>query len=207
MYSSGGERPSPPVLSQQGGGAEGSPTRVTTGRVASGPDKARACQHYQMVRVGRAGRKGVRKEPAFTSLKRVLAQIWWIWAGSGAYLSGAAGKGTLRLVFDGWPGDHGEVLRGSRGDAAGIELGSSFVERITVNTGTIPVLPAAACPTWMVGLGASTADRSGMGRSRRSTPSRGEPVHMGKGGSGFEKGRRLQCRKTRRRTTVLLTRS
>jgi len=29
----------------------------------------------------------------------------------------------------------------------------------------------------------STADRSGMGRSRRSTPSRGEPVHMGKGGS------------------------
>jgi hypothetical protein len=26
---------------------------------------------------------------------------------------------------------------------------------------------------------------------------------MGKGGSGFEKGRRLQCRKTRRRTAAL----
>jgi len=31
-------------------------------------------------------------------------------------------------------------LRGSRGDAAGIQLGSSFVERATVNTGTFPVL-------------------------------------------------------------------
>jgi hypothetical protein len=34
------------------------------------------------------------------------------------------------------------VLRGSRGEAAGIELGSSFAERIAVNTGTVPVCPA-----------------------------------------------------------------
>ncbi len=33
-----------------------------------------------------------------------------------------------------------KVLRGSRGDAAGIELGSSSVERSAVNTGTVPVL-------------------------------------------------------------------
>jgi hypothetical protein len=33
------------------------------------------------------------------------------------------------------------MLRGSRGDAAGVEPGSSFVERIAVNTGTVPVLP------------------------------------------------------------------
>ena len=46
------------------------------------------------------------------------------------------------MAFNGWPGDHGEVLRGSRGEAAGTESGSSFVERITVNTGTVPVLPA-----------------------------------------------------------------
>jgi len=59
------------------------------------------------------------------------------------------------------------VLRGSRGDAAGIELGSSFVERIAVNTGTVPVPPAATCPVWMVGLGPPSADRSGTGRSRR----------------------------------------
>src|ERR1035437_272350 len=38
-------------------------------------------------------------------------------------------------------GGHGEVLRGNRGDAAGTELGSSFVERITVNTGTVLIPP------------------------------------------------------------------
>ena len=36
------------------------------------------------------------------------------------------------------------MLRGSRGDAAGTELGSSFVERITVNVGT--ALGPARCP-------------------------------------------------------------
>src|ERR1035441_4356723 len=76
-------------------------------------------------------------------------------------------------------GGHGEVLRVSRGDAAGIELGSSFVERITVNTGTVSVLPDPAHPVRRVGLGASSADRLGAGRSRRSTPSRGEPGATG----------------------------
>ena len=32
------------------------------------------------------------------------------------------------------------MLRGSRGDAAGTELGSVFVERITVNVGTVSAL-------------------------------------------------------------------
>jgi hypothetical protein len=95
------------------------------------------------------------------------------------------------LVFDGWPGDHGEVLRGSRGDAAGTESGSSFVERIAVNMGTVLVPPVPGRPASGGRLGAPTADRSRTGRSRRSTPSRGKPVHMGKGGSGIEKGRTL----------------
>ena len=37
-------------------------------------------------------------------------------------------------------GGHGEVLRGNHGDATGTELGSSFIERITVNVGTVSVL-------------------------------------------------------------------
>ena len=45
--------------------------------------------------------------------------------------------------MDGSPGGHGEVLRGSRGEAAGTKSGSSFVERITVNTGTVLTLPAS----------------------------------------------------------------
>jgi hypothetical protein len=89
------------------------------------------------------------------------------------------------------PGGHGDVLRGSRGEAAGIELGSSFVERITVNVGTALVLPGCRVANTGVGLGSSSADRVGAGRSRRSTPSRGKPVHMGKGGSGCEKERML----------------
>ena len=83
------------------------------------------------------------------------------------------------------------MLRGSRGEAAGIELGSSFIERITVNAGTARFCLITVYPTWMVGLGSSSADRIGTGRSRRSTPSQGKPVHMGKDGSGHEKGRML----------------
>jgi hypothetical protein len=89
------------------------------------------------------------------------------------------------------------MLRGSRGDTAGTESGSSFVERITVNTGTVLVLPARCVSGAVAGLGAPTAERSRTGRSRRSTPGRGKPARMGKGGSGFEKGRMLQCRQMR----------
>jgi hypothetical protein len=60
-----------------------------------------------------------------------------------------------------------------------------------VNAGTARFCPTAVHPVWPVGLGSSSADRIGAGRSRRSTPSRGKPVHMGKGGSGHEKGRKL----------------
>ncbi len=83
------------------------------------------------------------------------------------------------------------MLRGSHGDATGTELGSSFIERITVNTGTASILARPRVSSAVVGLGPPSTDRVETGRSRRSTPSRGEPAHMGKGGSSFEKGRRL----------------
>jgi hypothetical protein len=53
------------------------------------------------------------------------------------------------------------MLRGSRGEAAGIELGSFFVERITVNAGTALVLPACRA--------SNTGGRAGLivGRSGR----------------------------------------
>jgi hypothetical protein len=51
-------RPLPLILSQQDGEAGGSPIRVMTVRVASGPDKVGTCQHCQMVRVRRVGWKG-----------------------------------------------------------------------------------------------------------------------------------------------------
>ena len=55
-----------------------------------------------------------------------------------------------------------KVLRGSRDDAAGIELGSSFAERIAVNTGTVPVCPAARGQR--AGLGWARCRPAGLGR-------------------------------------------
>src|SRR5688500_13102965 len=52
-------------------------------------------------------------------------------------------RGTLGWFMGGLPGGHGDVLRGSRGDAAGTKSGSSFIERIAVNTGTVPVPPGS----------------------------------------------------------------
>ena len=43
------------------------------------------------------------------------------------------------------------MLRGSRGDAAGTELGSSFIERITVNAGTARFCLTAVHPVWLAG--------------------------------------------------------
>jgi hypothetical protein len=62
------------------------------------------------------------------------------------------------------------VLRGSRGDAAGAELGSSLVEPIAVNTETVLVLPAPTLAAWQ---------RAGPGRfpcSLRSARPRRSPA-------------------------------
>jgi hypothetical protein len=67
-------------------------------------------------------------------------------AGSGAPPPGGPGGELSGLAFGGWPGDHCEVLRGNRDDATGTELGSSFGERIVVNTGTVPVLTLLVWP-------------------------------------------------------------
>ena len=52
----------------------------------------------------------------------------------------SAGQKLPGRLVDVGTGGHGEVLRGNHGDATGTELGSSFIERITVNVGTVSVL-------------------------------------------------------------------
>lgn len=52
--------------------------------------------------------------------------------------------GTPGSVYGSRPGGHEECLRRTRGDAAGTQLGSYFVERITVNTSNRP----SRLPVW-----------------------------------------------------------
>jgi hypothetical protein len=81
-------------------------------------------------------------------------------------------------------GGCGEDLRRNRSDAAGAESGSSSIERITVNTGTVAGPPCRALPVLWSGLGSSSADRLAAGRSCRSTPRSGKPITWGRATAG-----------------------
>ncbi len=102
------------------------------------------------------------------------------------------GPGTPRRVPQVWPGGHGEGLRRSHDDAAGVKPGASPVDRMTVNVGTVHVAlhnyrPARAV-AWM---GASPAE--GRGRGRRSTRTSGEPATSGARWSVSTVGRSTSC--------------
>jgi hypothetical protein len=71
-----------------------------------------------------------------TPLQATPALTRWMWAGSRCRPA-AAGGGELSVrVCSLGPGGHGEGLRRSRGDAAGVEPGASPVDRTAVNVGT-----------------------------------------------------------------------
>lgn len=86
------------------------------------------------------------------------------------------GGGELPGMSAGLRGGRGDVLRGSHGDVAGAESDASSAERSTSEHGNHPCLPGATRPAWNSGLGPPSADRPGVGRSRRSSPRPGEPV-------------------------------
>jgi hypothetical protein len=70
---------------------------------------------------------------------------------SGVHPSRFARWGTLGTDVFVEPGGHGEELRRIRGKAAGAKLGTSPVNRFTVNTGTAPVIPTHPEPIRMEG--------------------------------------------------------
>lgn len=86
--------------------------------------------------------------------------------------SGGSGPGVVRThparaggQLPGWlvgvgSGGHGEVLRDSHGDATGTELGSSSIERASVNVGTVSVLACHRASS-VSGRAGSAVDRSG----------------------------------------------
>jgi hypothetical protein len=117
----------------------GQPDPGGAGEGGSSPDQAGVCQNRQMAQARRAGWRGVREEPAFyvpqsftgsnladLGRKRCVPAVALL---AGGELRGWCGSAAR--------GGHGEGLRRTHGEAAGTQSGSSFVERITVNTGTV----------------------------------------------------------------------
>jgi hypothetical protein len=86
------------------------------------------------------------------------------------------GGGELPGLSAGGWGGRGDVLRGSHGDVAGAESGASSVERPTSEHGNHPWSAPGHAASVADGLGTPSADRPGVGRSRRSSPRPGEPV-------------------------------
>jgi hypothetical protein len=91
-------------------------------RVVSSPDNAGTGQHYRMVRVRQARREGVREKPVFNA-PQVSRQLEPGGSGldSGAhpltFCWGGELRGRIEVVDS---GGHGDCLRRSRGDAAGV---------------------------------------------------------------------------------------
>lgn len=147
-------------------------------------------QHCQMARVRQARRRGVREEPALLrpSMRHLLEP-----GGSGqdAVRTHRGRWGTPGSVYGSRPGGHEEGLRRTRGDAAGTQLGSSFVERITVNTGTARH-GSRPCeqPARRAGIEASTVERVGWGGAAVVVRGRESRSH-GEGWQRFREGRRL----------------
>lgn len=117
-----------------------------------------------------------------TFLKGLPAPIWWIWAGCGACPSGfgSAVNFWAGMWMSAW-----EATVKCCGVGVAIPQGQSWappsLSELTVNTGTVPVLACvSAHPVQGPGLGPSSADRAGTGRSRRSTPSPGKPDTWGR---------------------------
>jgi len=145
------------------GEAEGSPTREMPGRVGA------ALTTPGRVSIARWGGSGKRDEEEYArnrrdDVPRKVNRLKPGGYGPGAVRTraGAIGTGNFRTAM--WVAVRKATVTccgGSRGEAAGIELGSSFVERITVNAGTAPVLPACRV--------ANTVCRAGLivGRSGR----------------------------------------
>jgi hypothetical protein len=100
-------------------------------------------------RSGTAGRigPGERDGKAYERNRRLRPlHVWpaltrWIWAGKRRVPDGLrlGWSGNSREVLDCWLGGHGEGLRRSRGDVAGVQPGADPVDRRSVNVGTVHV--------------------------------------------------------------------
>lgn len=111
-----------------------------------------------------------------TPLNVVPARTWWIWAGGDAHSPLHDGVGNSPEGSIDQRGARGDVLRDSHGEVAGVEPGASSAERSTSEHGNRSGTAGVHASSGAVRLGPPSTDRVGTGRSRRSSPSPGEPV-------------------------------
>jgi hypothetical protein len=170
------------VLSQQDCEAEGSLSREVPGWVEAALTKPGRPRTARWGGSGKRGGKAYERNRRLTLLNLVPAQTWWIWAGGDAYpflmtmFVGDQRRGTPGRT--GWVGR--EAVMKCCGVAMAMSLEQSRVPPPSsdqrMNTGTEPGLPRCRTASADAGLGTSSADRPGSGRSRRSSPRPGEPV-------------------------------
>ena len=112
-------------------------------RVASGPDNGGTCRDYRTVRVRLARSEGAARANQWLKLRKQLA-------GSNLVDTGRCAVRDVSVL--GWRvnseagflfrwGGHAEGLRRRRGDAAGVELGTSLTDRLRGERGNHPRSP------------------------------------------------------------------
>ena len=193
--SRGGERPSPLILSQQGGGAGGSLSRVVPVRVGAAPTTPGRIGTARGCGSGQRDGKVYERNQCLTPLNGPPARIWWIWAGRGAHLLPAGGGELLgRHVFTGR-----EATVKACGVAVAMLQGHSWAPTPSngsgVNVGTIPPVPFPGSSRLPGGKAHRRPMPVGWGggpvvvRGRESRP-HGEGVQCVRGAAASSGGRR-----------------
>jgi hypothetical protein len=111
--------------------------------VASGPDNGGTCRDYRTVRVRLARSEGVARANQWLKLRKQLAGSNLVDTGQCAVrdvsVLGRRVNSEAGFLFR-W-GGHAEGLRRRRGDAAGVELGTSLTDRLRGERGNHPRSP------------------------------------------------------------------
>jgi hypothetical protein len=146
MESSGGERPPPSGCRSSPVEAGGSLTRGTPGRVGSSPVNGGTCRYYQTARVRLARSEGVTRVNQWLTLRKICAGSNLVDMGRDAahdqYCRCAVGVVDSEAGSRCRWGGHAEGLRRRRGEAVGVELGASLIDRFRGERGNPPWSPS-----------------------------------------------------------------
>jgi hypothetical protein len=162
LKSNGGERPSSPGRSDWVE-AEGSLIREMPGRVGAALTTPGRVGTARRCGSGQRDEKAYARNQCLTPLNGPPAQIWRIWLAAMRTRRRVAVPGNFWPRCDNRSGGHGEDPQFNRGDAAGVELDASLVDRLRDERGNRPVSPSLPCSQRGGRAGTSSADGTGRG--------------------------------------------